>query len=81
MKIEFNGNTLNGKIKAANEKKLLGMEHDRVLREESYTKDFTPMKLGKIELNKAAGELKMSFSNLKKADDFEFNVITLRRIN
>ena len=81
MKIEFNGNTLNGKIKSANEKPLLGMEHDRVTREESYTRDFTPMKLGKIELNKGAGELKLNFLDLKKADDFEFNVLTLRRIN
>ena len=81
MKIEFNGNILNGKIKAANEKPLLGMEHDRVTREESYTKEFMPMKLGKIELKKGFGELKLNFLDLKKADDFEFNVLTLRRIN
>jgi hypothetical protein len=57
------------------------MEHDRVTREESYTKEFMPMKLGKIELKKGFGELKLNFLDLKKADDFEFNVLTLRRIN
>ena len=57
------------------------MENDRVLRMESYTKDFLPMKFGKIALEKGEGKLKLRVKSLKKPDDLEINLITLRRID
>jgi hypothetical protein len=57
------------------------MDHDKVIREESYTRNFMPMKLGEINLAKGQGQLKLSAPLLRKVDDLEFNLITLRRIN
>jgi arylsulfatase A-like enzyme len=81
VKLEFNGSNIIGKIITANETPLIGMEHDRFIREESYTKNFIPMKLGNINLTKGQGQLKLSVPILKKQDDFELSVLTLRRIN
>lgn len=79
--IEFEGSTLTHQLSASNEKPLIGMENDRVLRMESYTKDFLPMKFGRIALEKGEGKLKLRVKSLKKPDDLEINLITLRRID
>ena len=81
IKLKFNEHQVVGKITVANETPLIGMEHDKVIREESYTRDFIPMNLGKINLTKGEGRLTLSAPLLKKGDDLEFNLITLRRIN
>lgn len=81
IKLKFNDSQVVGKITSANETSLIGMEHDKVIREESYTRDFVPMKLGKINLVKGKGQLTLSAPLLKKGDDLEFNLITLRRMN
>jgi hypothetical protein len=47
------------------------MEHDKFIREESYTKNFIPMKLGNINLTKGHGQLRLSAPLLKKQDEFE----------
>ena len=81
IRIEFEGSSLASSLMTANEKPLIGRENDRVLSIESYTKDFLPMKLGRIELKKGEGKLKLRVISLKKADDLEISSITLRRIN
>ena len=81
IRIEFEGDSLIGSLSDSNEKPLIGRKNDRVLRIESYTKEFLPMKLGRIELKKGEGELKLRVSSLKKVDDLEISSITLRRIN
>jgi hypothetical protein len=81
IRIEFEENSLIGSLLVSNEKPLIGMENDRVLRIESYTKEFLPVKLGRIELKKGEGELKLKVSSLKKEGDLEISSITLRRIN
>jgi hypothetical protein len=81
IKLNFNESNIIGKIITANQTPLIGMDHDKVIREESYTRNFMPMKLGEINLAKGQGQLKLSAPLLKKGDDLEFNLITLRRIN
>jgi hypothetical protein len=81
IKLNFNESNIIGKIITANQTPLIGMNHDKVIREESYTRNFMPMKLGEINLAKGQGQLKLSAPLLKKVDDLEFNLITLRRIN
>lgn len=81
LNLQFNESKVTNKIPVENDKPLIGMENDRVLREESYTKDFIPMKLGKIELKKGDGILRLSANKLNKGDDLELSLITLRRIN
>jgi hypothetical protein len=41
------------------------MGHDKFIREESYTKNFIPMKLGNINLIKEDGQLRLSAPLLK----------------
>ncbi|NBO50616.1 MAG: hypothetical protein EBU80_13065 [Chitinophagia bacterium] len=67
-------------IAVANNAPLLGMEHDKVVREESYVKDFKPMKLGMIQLKKGKGLLELYSKKLLQPNDLECNLITLRRV-
>jgi hypothetical protein len=45
------------KVTPAWDPPLMGAEHDRVPRTESYFKDFHPLKLGRIRLKKSRGML------------------------
>ncbi|MDH5397434.1 MAG: arylsulfatase [Cyclobacteriaceae bacterium] len=55
--LRFGDNKLNGKINEAHDPPLFGMEDDRDERIESYVKDFRPLKVGKIHLEKGKGRL------------------------
>jgi len=81
IEMQFNGASISNKIQTANNAPVMGMEHDKVLREESYVKDFKPMKLGKINLKKGKGTLELYSKHLNTPDDLECNLITLRRIS
>jgi arylsulfatase A-like enzyme len=48
---------LRGTVAEANDPPLIGAEHDRVPRKESYTKDFKPMRLGEIAIKSGRGQL------------------------
>ena len=81
IEMQFNDTRISNTIQAANNAPVFGMEHDKVLREESYIKDFKPMKLGKINLQKGKGTLELYSKHLNTPDDLECNLITLRRIS
>jgi len=80
MRLMFNGNEIISKILRSNDVETKGMENDRVTREESYVKDFIPMKFGNLRLKKGKGNLELSALILKKIDDLEFNLVTLKRM-
>lgn len=52
IELTFNDSSIRGKILAPNDPLLRGMENDRVSRGESYVKDFMPMRLGTMSLEK-----------------------------
>ncbi len=81
IQLQFNQSSISNKIQVANNVPVMGMEHDKVLREESYVKDFKPMKLGTINLKKGTGILELTSTHLNIPDDLECNLITLRRIS
>jgi hypothetical protein len=79
--MKFNDASIAQKISEANNVPVMGMEHDKVERDESYVKDFKPMKLGNVALKKGKGIMELSSKNLLSPDDLECNMITLRRIS
>jgi hypothetical protein len=58
IELGFNGSTLRGKVAEPHDPPLRGEEHDRVPRKgESYVKDFKPLKLGVVTLERGRGPL------------------------
>ncbi len=58
IELSFRGSRLQGQVSEAHDPPLRGAENDRVPRQgESYVKDFKPLRLGAIELNKGRGLL------------------------
>lgn len=55
--LSFGSNKLTWKITKAHNPPLKGMEYDRVERMESYVKDFKPLTVGVIHLDKGKGKL------------------------
>ncbi|MCL4109416.1 UNVERIFIED_CONTAM: hypothetical protein GTU68_043644 [Idotea baltica] len=67
------------KISKANEVPLRGMENDRFKRAESYVKDFKPMSLGTIHLEKGTGTLTLQATEIPGAEAMEFRLLMLRQ--
>jgi hypothetical protein len=58
VELSFQGNRLESKVAEANDPPLHGAEHDRAQRgQESLVKDFKPLDLGEIELQKGRAPL------------------------
>jgi hypothetical protein len=57
IELSFAGARVAGNIERAHDPPLVGQDADRVKRDESYVKDFRPMKLGVIPLKGGRGEL------------------------
>ena len=58
VELSLNGNRVQGRVSEANDPPLRGAENDRVQRQgESYVKDFKPLRLGQIQLEKGRGPL------------------------
>jgi hypothetical protein len=81
LSMSFGESSLTNKITTENNAPLIGMEHDNVPREESYIKDFKPLKLGVVHLNAGSGTLKVQSKSLLKANDLDMKLLTLTRIN
>jgi arylsulfatase A-like enzyme len=77
----FGDTSLTNKISKENNVPLIGMEHDNVPREESYIKDFQPLKLGVVHLKAGSGTLKVQSNSLLKANDLDIKLLTLTRLN
>ena len=81
LEMKFNDASISKTISTPNNVLVMGMENDKVERDESYVKDFKPMKLGNVELKKGKGLLELSSKNLLAADDLECNMISLKRVS
>ena len=79
IELSFNGGRLAGKISTPNDPPLRGAEHDRVPRGESYVKDFRPLKLGTIHLEKGRGELTLRATHIAARQVMDVRLIMLTR--
>lgn len=78
--LTFGNAVIEGKIIETNDPPLKGMEHDKSPRIESYVKDFKPLILGKIYLEKGPGRLFLKAKEIPGAQVMDFKMLTLKRI-
>ncbi|MEZ5363577.1 MAG: arylsulfatase [Bryobacterales bacterium] len=79
VELRFLGNSTSAKVTEANDPPLIGAEHDRTPRAESYTKDFKPMSLGVLKMEKGRGKLTLRATEIPGAQAWEVAAVRLRR--
>ena len=57
------------------------MENDRYPRVESYVKDFNPLNLGQIYLNKGEGTLRLKATKIPGSQVMDFRLLMLKRVS
>jgi arylsulfatase A-like enzyme len=80
VELSFKDRSIRATLTQANPMPLQGAEHDRFPRVESYVKDFTPMKLGVLDLKKGTGELKLRATRIPGKEAMEFRLLMFRRL-
>jgi len=80
LQLGFNKSKLQFKISEAHNPPLKGMENDRVLRTQSYVKDFKKIKIGQMQLEKGQGTLSLKALDIpgKQAIDFRLLMFNKR---
>ena len=68
------------KIIETNDPPLKGKEHDKWPRTESYVKDFKPLKLGKIHLEKGTERLILKSNKIAGTQVMDFKMMPLKRV-
>ncbi|EDM27063.1 N-acetylgalactosamine 6-sulfatase (GALNS) [Lentisphaera araneosa HTCC2155] len=80
LELSFAGNSIEASVDHAHDPPLKGMDEDHTPRIESYVKDFRPLNMGVIKLEKGKGVLQLKA--LKKTGEgiIDFRLLTLKRI-
>jgi arylsulfatase A-like enzyme len=78
--LSFGSHNLTAKISEAHDPPLMGMENDRVERMESYVKDFKPLKMGAIHLEKGTGELTLQAIVIPGSQVMDFRLLMLTTV-
>ena len=79
-RLSFGENSLLGKITEAHDPPLEGRAEDRVVRTESYVKDFKPLKIGTLHLKKGTGRLALQAVDIAGAQVMDFRLLMLERV-
>ena len=79
VRLSFLGNSMMGVISEANESPLIGAEHDRVERTESYDQNYKPLSLGVIALEAGRGELVMQAAKIAGKQVMDLRALMLAR--
>ncbi len=79
--LSFRDNRLAGKIDSAFDPPIRGMENDRVERGNSYVKDFRPLNLGEIHLEKGTGLLTLSATEMPGNTVMDVRLLLFERAN
>jgi arylsulfatase A-like enzyme len=78
--LSFGENKLTGKITEAHDPPIKGMENDRILRTQSYVKDFKKITIGIIYLQKGTGMLTLKANEISGSQVMDFRLLMLKRI-
>ena len=78
--ISFDSNKLTGKITEAHDPPLTGMENDRFERIESYVKEFKPLTVGIIHLDKGKGKLILKALDIPGSQVMDFRLMMFRKL-
>ena len=79
-RLSFGSNHLTAVVSAPNDPPLRGMENDRILRTQSYVKDFKPLKSGIIRLEKGRGLLTLKAIDIPGSQVMDFRKMMLTRV-
>lgn len=79
-RLSFGENSLLGKITESHDPPLEGRTEDRVVRTESYVKDFKPLKIGTLHLKKGTGRLALQAVDIAGAQVMDFRLLMLERL-
>lgn len=71
---------ISGKVTEPHDPPLLGKEQDRLPRQESYVKEFRPMKLGTIQMKRGRALLQLKATKVTGKQVMDFRLMMLRRI-
>ena len=80
VRLSLGNDQVTARITEAHDPPLRGAEHDRVPRIESYVKDFRPLTLGRIHLEKGRGTLTLNATNIPGGQAMEFRMLVLKRL-
>jgi len=78
--LTFGSNKLTGKITEAHDPPLAGMENDRFERIESYVKDFKPLTVGIIHLDKGKGKLTLKALDIPGSQVMDFRLMMFKKL-
>jgi hypothetical protein len=79
VELSFGGSKVQGKIGRPNDPPLIGETWDRAKRTESFVKDFQPLILGPVKLQKGKGPLRLRAISVAGKEVAEIRYVTLRR--
>jgi len=79
--LSFNESIIRGIISEAHDPPLVGMEEDRVERHNSYVKDWKPLKLPVMHLDKGSGQLTLQALNVPGSRVMDFRLLMFERID
>jgi len=81
IRLIFDTDTLNAKVIEPHNPSLMGKEFDRYDRIESYVKDFKPLEMGIIHLNKNKGRMILQATDIPGAEAIDFRLLMLQKRN
>ncbi|MEP3374239.1 MAG: arylsulfatase [Maribacter dokdonensis] len=81
VELSFGDSKITAKIIEAFDSPLMGKEHDRVLRMESYVKEFKPLNLGIITLPKGKGTLTLKALEMPNKAVADFRLLQFKKVD
>ncbi len=79
VRLTFLGASTTARIAEAHDPPLIGAEHDRIARVESYTKNFRPMAMGTLRLAQQRGKLALTAPEIPGSQAWEVSGVMLTR--
>jgi arylsulfatase A-like enzyme len=80
VELAFGGESVRAKVTEAHDPPLVGAEHDRVKRAESYVKSFKTLPLGVLAMEKGRGELTLRAVDIPGRKAMDVRYVMLRRL-
>ena len=80
IELQLGDSRLRAEVSQPHDPPVRGAEHDRVKRQESYVKDFRPLRLGRIQLEKGRGQLTLRAIKIPGKQVMDFRLLMLTRL-
>ena len=81
IELRMGDSVLRAKISEPHDPPIVGVTEDRVVRQESYEKDFKPIAIGTISLAKGDGVMRLIAPEIPGDQALEFRLLTLRPVD